>query len=295
MTAISRMVLESDIILFIRIWAFEFCKTFLIFSVIPVSVLTDFFRKNTDGVDLNYNITLYQYFFYPIVGGSIFLLSSGAAIWIAESHHLLFAAMVGAIFSLGLTGGMSHDGFSDTADALYSWPIERKYSVIKEPQVGSIGMIFTVLAILAYVVNFTYALWFILDSKMIILLATLIWAFIIPRVACYYILCYYYQDNMIEGKLMRVIPSYGIWSEPKDSIWNTTCVYLLTIFLFSLSIKGMLSYVLIIGLLDFILIRFLTRRWLINLGFLNGDTMGALTVILDIFNLFAFILLFVYI
>ncbi len=108
---------------------------------LAISMLTTvpFFKVH----DFYKGINGYAVMFYPLVG---FLL--GALLWgiytllspLAASVHL--GIIIFALLVL-LTGALHLDGFSDTIDGLYA-PKERALEVMKDPQVGGMGMIFSV-------------------------------------------------------------------------------------------------------------------------------------------------------
>lgn len=108
---------------------------------LAISMLTTlpFFKVH----DFYKGINGYAVMFYPLVG---FLL--GAALLgiytllspLAVSVHI--GIVIFALLVL-LTGALHLDGFSDTVDGLYA-PKERALEVMKDPQVGGIGMIFSV-------------------------------------------------------------------------------------------------------------------------------------------------------
>jgi len=108
---------------------------------LSISMLTTvpFFKVH----DFYKGINGHAVMFYPLVG---FLL--GAFLWgiytllspFAVSVHL--GIIIFALLVL-LTGALHLDGFSDTIDGLYA-PKERALEVMKDPQVGGMGMIFSV-------------------------------------------------------------------------------------------------------------------------------------------------------
>ncbi len=108
---------------------------------LAVSMLTNipFFRVHS----FNKGINGYAVMFYPLIG---FLL--GAILWgiySLLSGHLASTHVGIIIFTLWvvLTGGLHLDGFSDTIDGLFV-PRERAIEVMKDPNTGGMGMIFSV-------------------------------------------------------------------------------------------------------------------------------------------------------
>ena len=120
---------------------------------LSISMLTTlpFFKVH----DFYKGINGYAVMFYPLVG---FLL--GAALLgiytllspLAASVHL--GIIIFALLVL-LTGALHLDGFSDTIDGLYA-PKERALEVMKDPQVGGMGMIFSVTFLILKATSLAY-------------------------------------------------------------------------------------------------------------------------------------------
>ena len=116
-------------------------KNFFKGFALAVSMLTSmpFFKVH----DFNKGINGYAVLFYPLVG---FLL--GLILWGTYSlldAHLANLHLGIIIFTLWviLTGALHLDGFSDTIDGLFVSK-ERAIEVMKDPNTGGMGMIFTV-------------------------------------------------------------------------------------------------------------------------------------------------------
>ena len=85
--------------------------------------------------------------FYPMIGlllGALLYLTYAMLNPYLPEQHLKIVLLV--LWAM-LTGALHLDGFSDTIDGLFV-PPERAEAVMKEPQVGAMGMIFTVLLLL---------------------------------------------------------------------------------------------------------------------------------------------------
>lgn len=114
-------------------------------TILPFFKVHDFFK----------GINGYAVMFYPLVGvilGGIlygtFLLLSGT-LPSPHLHLILFALLV------VLTGALHLDGFSDTIDGLFV-PKERAQEAMKDPHVGGMGMIFTLVFLLLKASSFVY-------------------------------------------------------------------------------------------------------------------------------------------
>jgi len=106
-------------------------------TIIPFFKIHDFYK----------GINGYSVMFYPLVGLIIGLI-------LAISHELLsnyFPALHVSIIILSLwaviTGGLHLDGLSDSIDGFFV-SRERALEVMKDPNVGAMGMIFTLIFIL---------------------------------------------------------------------------------------------------------------------------------------------------
>jgi adenosylcobinamide-GDP ribazoletransferase len=88
--------------------------------------------------------TGYAVMFYPLVGallgGILWLVYTLLLPYFPEPHLKIFLLVLWTL----LTGALHLDGFSDTVDGLYV-PKERAKEVMKDPHVGGMGMVFTVL------------------------------------------------------------------------------------------------------------------------------------------------------
>lgn len=87
---------------------------------------------------------------YPVVG-----LTIGGLVWLAWlGLNLWFPPIVAAVLALavwvGLTGGLHLDGLADCCDALpASVPVERRLEILKDPHLGTFGVIGLVIVLFA--------------------------------------------------------------------------------------------------------------------------------------------------
>jgi cobalamin 5'-phosphate synthase/cobalamin synthase len=107
---------------------------------LAISMLTTlpFFRVH----DFYKGINGYAVMFYPLVG---FLLGSilwGVFVLLENSLPLIHLGIIIFAFLVLLTGAIHLDGFSDTIDGLYVKK-EKALQVMKDPNVGAMGMIST--------------------------------------------------------------------------------------------------------------------------------------------------------
>lgn len=78
---------------------------------------------------------------YPLVGALIGALLAGVALLLQDLPAPLLALVLLSLW-VALTGGLHLDGLMDIADALGSnTPLERRWAIMKDPQVGSFGIL----------------------------------------------------------------------------------------------------------------------------------------------------------
>jgi cobalamin 5'-phosphate synthase/cobalamin synthase len=114
-----------------------FILAFSMLSTLPFLKIHNFFK----------GINGYAVMFYPLVGLFLGTLVS-LFIYLLEpylSNTYLF--VLGFVLWVVLTGALHLDGVADVFDALFV-PKSRRESVLKDPHVGAMGMIFTMLFIL---------------------------------------------------------------------------------------------------------------------------------------------------
>lgn len=116
-------------------------KNFLKGFALAVSMMTSipFFKVH----DFNKGINGYAVLFYPLVGFLLGLILY-ATYSLLEGHipDLHLGIIIFALWVI-LTGALHLDGFSDTVDGLFVSK-ERALEVMKDPNTGGMGMIFTV-------------------------------------------------------------------------------------------------------------------------------------------------------
>ncbi|PMR78743.1 adenosylcobinamide-GDP ribazoletransferase [Billgrantia endophytica] len=79
---------------------------------------------------------------YPLVGLLLGAILAGAAALLREVFPVPLLALALLSLWVALSGGLHLDGLMDVADALGSnAPLERRWAIMKDPQVGSFGML----------------------------------------------------------------------------------------------------------------------------------------------------------
>jgi len=94
-------------------------------------------------------------FFFPVVGGLVGLLTAltgwGVGHWLGWP---LGAGVAAVALSTVVTGGLHLDGLADGFDSLGGRTRERKLEIMKDPRVGSFGVMALVIVLLAKFVSF---------------------------------------------------------------------------------------------------------------------------------------------
>jgi len=94
-------------------------------------------------------------FFFPVVGGLVGLLTALAAWGVGYWLRWPLGAGVAAIaLSTVVTGGIHLDGLADGFDSFGGRTRERKLEIMKDPRVGSYGVMALVIVLLAKFVSF---------------------------------------------------------------------------------------------------------------------------------------------
>ena len=179
----------------------------------------------------------------PVVGS--ILASLIVLVFLILPFHVLYSAVVSAILYLFLTGFLHFEAVCDTIDGWYaSYSNKDIYKIMHEPHVGSIGAVATVAIMILEVSALIYCLY---EGMFFVIFLSLV----LSRVSVYFALNFeFHEKSVFLISLKHSIIKYKIIS-----------LLLLPIRLF----------------VDVIL-NILKNR----LGFLNGDTIGFLIVVLEI-------------
>ena len=179
----------------------------------------------------------------PIVGA---ILSAIVILfYIVLPFHSLYNAFISSILYLFLTGFLHYEAVGDTIDGWYA-ALSKKdiYEVMHEPQIGSIGAIGMVSFMLLEVSALVYSFY---EELFLVVF----FAFILSRAGVYFALSFEYH------KKSKFILS--LKENKKDYKVLNILFYPIKLFV------------------DYILNKLLNK-----LGFLNGDTLGFLIVVLEI-------------
>lgn len=285
-------------------WAFEFCVTFIWFTVLPFGFLTEFLRKRYPQDNaFNYQISIYQYYFLPLVG----LLKYATAVAVATGVYALtnsaiYAALLGTATYLIASGGIHLDGWLDTIDGLYAYGKDR-YTVMREPHVGALGVIWLVFYMLLFIPTLGFDLYDLLTAPTywpkVLALSV---AFIASKINCFYVLQYALRRNkMRQDAPMTLEPAYYFHHTPITHTTTYIIVYALgiatllaTLLLWTPSDAPLLiSWFTLITLLTMALNNAITKPIIKELEFANGDLFGALICLFELVYIILYTLLFV--
>ncbi|MEA3289953.1 MAG: adenosylcobinamide-GDP ribazoletransferase [Campylobacterota bacterium] len=179
----------------------------------------------------------------PIVGLLLAFLTIG--LFLLLPYHPLYNAMLSGIFYLFLTGFLHFEALCDTIDGWYaSYSNKDIYDVMHEPQVGSIGALGGVTFLILLLSSLVYALY--LQAYWAVLIS-----FILSRVSVFFALEFEFHEK---SSFLR-----SLKESHSSSIVFDTVLY---------PLKKAVRYIL----------STLKKR----LGFLNGDTIGAMIVIIEV-------------
>jgi cobalamin 5'-phosphate synthase/cobalamin synthase len=132
---------------------------------LSVSMLTTlpFFKVH----DFSKGINGYAVMFYPLVGFIVGLIIIGIYLLLKDSLPMMHLGIILFVVLVLLTGALHLDGFADTIDGLFVNK-EKSFDVMKDPNVGAMGMIFStvflifkassIVALLSMDENFLYIL-----------------------------------------------------------------------------------------------------------------------------------------
>ena len=179
----------------------------------------------------------------PIVG---FILAFAVVLFfLILPFHILYNAVISTILYLFLTGFLHFEAVCDTIDGWYaSYSNKNVYKIMHEPQIGSIGALATVSIMLLEICALTYCLY---ENMFLVIFLS----FILSRVSVYFALNFdFHEKSVFLISLKYSITKYKIIS-----------LVLLPIRLFVDVVLNILKN---------------------KFGFLNGDTIGFLIVILEI-------------
>lgn len=229
-------------------------------------------------VKINYEVSREQMgrtlAYYPVVGLTLGLMIAGAA-YLGDFLHLGLAGDVLAVGTLvAMTAGLHLDGLMDTADGLLSGqPRDRKLEIMKDSNVGAMGVIVLVVYLLLKVSLVSGLFWPDKYRILILMPAAGRWAMV------YTIAGYPYA---------RPKPGLGSIFDQETGRRNLTWATLILLVASFLLMEWM--GLLLFGII-FIIVYFFTKAVAASLGGHTGDTYGATNEVAELAYLFMAVLI----
>jgi adenosylcobinamide-GDP ribazoletransferase len=204
----------------------------------------------------------YITFYYPIVGALIGSILAIIASLLASIDPLLVAVLLTSIWAI-ITGALHLDGLADSADAWLGGHGDRQriFEIMKDPLLGTAGVVSLVLILLLKVISLSLLLQSHAYFDIILIVVTARFA----AVALLY--------------LLPAAQQQGLAYQAKNALPSITPYYLLAVTL-KLAVLAPMS-LLLIAIFIYLLRRFMLR----SIGGMTGDTLGASIEILEVVGL----------
>jgi len=229
---------------------------FSYFSILPIA-----FNENDNLTDKC--VLASMLFFLPLVG---LVLGAVIVIFFLSIAHLgWYASLISAVLYMMLYGFIHTEAVIDVADALYaSHSGKDAYSIIKEPTVGAMGVLYAIGLVLLKVAGVVYLFNHHLLMEFIAVL-------IISRLS----LLMLFKIHTFKSSFATLL---------KESLSNSYLIASFTLFIIIGSIfLHKFIFLLIIGLL----FAYLISQWIKSkINFVNGDVLGATLESVEIFLFF---------
>ncbi|SDO24442.1 adenosylcobinamide-GDP ribazoletransferase [Alkalicoccus daliensis] len=195
--------------------------------------------------------------FYPLTGLLIGILPA-LLVWLSFPFPLLVEAMLILTFFVWVTGGLHLDGWMDVFDAVgANAPLEKKWLIMKDPHVGSFGIIALI---------FLLAWKFIVILELLVLEASPAVFLLIPVLARFLVVL-----------LMTAVPSVkqsGLAAAWQKHINRKEAVIASIPVIFVILLSGEIYFAAVF--LSALVFFFLYRTWLMKeFKGINGDLAGA--------------------
>ena len=218
---------------------------FSYFSILPIS-----FKENDNLADKQ--VLASMLLFLPLVG---LVLGVVTIIFFSLIAHLgWYASLISAVLYMMLYGFIHTEAVIDVADAIYaSHSGKDAYSIIKEPTVGAMGVLYAIGFVLLKVAGVVYLFNHHLLMEFIAIL-------IISRLS----LLMLFKMHSFKSSFATLL---------KESLSNR---YLIASFTLFIAIGSILVHQFIFLLLVGLLFAYLISRWIKSkIKFVNGDVLGA--------------------
>ena len=220
-----------------------FSLAFSMLTIIPFFKVHNFYK----------GINGYAVMFYPFIGlllGIILATTFYALEGLVNQTYLYLLVFV---LWVGLTGALHLDGVADSFDALFV-PKSRREEVLKDPHMGAMGMIFTLLFVLLKLSAF-------MQMQMIYLLPMVLMFSRLNAVVAIYAFDYIRKDGM--GSLAKM----------ELTLWQVSLAIVGVILIAWFDSSQAFLWMVLLSLLSLALIYFVAKRYF---GGFSGDLYGLL-------------------
>ena len=242
----------------------KFCFSY--FTILPVNISND--------IDVTKNSIIKSFlFFLPFIGFVLSALSIALSCILEDLSYL--GLIIAAIFYMVLYGFLHTEAIADVADALYAKHSDKDaYKIIKEPTIGAMGLLYTIVFVILKIALIVYILYYDLFYEFIIVL-------LMSRLAL-----------LINIKIFtpHEKSTFIILMKKKISLlflFITFVFYSLFILYFTSTIVFIIGLFILFS--SFLTVLILRKK----LGFINGDVLGVSVEISEIVGIFVFILAFI--
>ena len=242
-------------------YGLKFCISY--FTILPV--------KLSNNIDVTKpNIIKSFLFFLPFIGFILATLSIALSCVLENLGYL--ALLIASVFYMILYGFLHTEAIADVADALYAKHSNKDaYKIIKEPTIGAMGLLYTIVFVVLKLSMIVYVLYNDLFIEFIVVL-------VFSRLAL-----------IVNLKLFKPHEKSSFMILMKNNISNIFLV--MVIIFYSLVSLSFISFeILFLGYLT-ILISVVTVKILQKkLGFVNGDILGTSLEVCELVALFILVL-----
>lgn len=255
---------------------FHLLKTITWFTIIPTAGLSEWVRRSVSiSIPTCHNITAWQYLWLPGVGPlKVMIVGVIYFFMLSWFEYGPAPAVIASVAFVWMSGGIHFDGYADTTDGLFTHDPERKYDAMRDPNVGAMGFIRTLLILVVHIAV-GYMAWAKVEGwNSLVVLA----GFQVNSLACTLPALWY-------GRQMDQMQDRNVNLDLKDLpmvcvLWN--CVYGVTLVIFWCVTGGIFHLAAAVTTGLFAL--YLVNRCYRNLGFVNGDVLGYIVVHAEILN-----------
>jgi len=240
----------------------KFCFSY--FSILPVNISND--------IDVTKDSIIKSFlFFLPFIGLVLGVLTV-SIYYIFESYSYL-GLIVASISYMVLYGFLHTEAIADVVDALYAKHSGKDaYKVIKEPTIGAMGLLYTIVFVLLKIAVIMY----IFEQN----------------------LFYEFIAVLVFSRLALVFNIYLFDIHEKSAFIlmmkkNISKIFLLLALIFSSVIVILLTsfYTLALGFLVLVICMFVVKILQSKLNFVNGDVLGTSLEVGELISLFLLIVL----